>query len=90
MTNPYTCNEWHLRIGNQLMDITIRQDDQYPQLWRIHYRGTVSDMVNLPRAKEAALSWVRPRGLGGSETAKWTIGKSQREPATAGFKEAAE
>ena len=29
--------------------------------------GRVSDMVNLPRAKDAAVAWARPRGLGGGD-----------------------
>jgi hypothetical protein len=40
-------------------------------MWRIHYQGKVSDMVNLSRAKDAAVVWVRPKGLGGSEIAHW-------------------
>jgi hypothetical protein len=63
--------EWRLRIGSRFTGLVIRPDDDYADLWRLHYRGEVSDMVNLSRAKDAAVSWVRPRGLGGSEVAKW-------------------
>ena len=49
-------------------------------MWRIHAPdGRVSDMVNLKRAKDAAVAWARPRGLGGSEKAHW----DRRESAAA-------
>jgi hypothetical protein len=63
--------EYQLRIGTKATGLVLRPDDRHPNMWRIHYRGEVSDMVNLARAKEAAVSWVRPRGLGGGERKKW-------------------
>src|SRR5215831_16856431 len=39
---------------------------------RIHYQGRVCDMVNLTRAKDAALNWVRPPGRGTTtDVVKW-------------------
>jgi hypothetical protein len=63
--------EWRLRIGTRLTGLVVLPDIEYPELWRIHYKGQVSDTVNLTRAKDASVSWVRPRGLGGHEAAKW-------------------
>jgi hypothetical protein len=63
--------EWHLKIGNKQTELVVRQDSEYPQLYRIHYKGRISDMVNLSRAKDAAVSsWLRPR-LGPTENPRW-------------------
>jgi len=72
-------SEYHLRIGNKLTGLVIRPDDRYDQMWRIHYQGKVSDMVNLTRAKDAAVGWVRPRGLGGTEKSSWDRRQTSRE-----------
>ena len=68
-----------LYIGNKSTGLEIRPDARYPTMWRIHKGGEVSDMVNLTRAKDAAIAWVRPRGLGGGEIAAWTVGKGGRQ-----------
>ena len=34
---------------------SVERDPVWPELYRVHMRGYVSDMVNLPRAKEAAV-----------------------------------
>jgi hypothetical protein len=61
-----------LFIGARSTGITVRPDEKYPDvMWRIHGKGRVSDMVNLTRAKDAAITWARPRGLGGNETVTW-------------------
>ena len=49
---------WHLRIGGKPTGLVLHQDNRYPNMWRIHYRGMVSDMVNLARAKDAAFGWL--------------------------------
>ena len=63
---------WQLRIGTRDTGLTVCQDTCWPGMWRIHYQDKVSDMVNLTRAKDAAVSWVRPRGLGGTEVIHWS------------------
>lgn len=64
--------EMDLYIGNKRTGITVFPDSEWPNMWRIKNKeGRVSDMVNLTRAKDAAVSWARPRGLGSSEIAKW-------------------
>jgi hypothetical protein len=40
----------------------VKPDDRYPTMWRIHWAdGSVSDMVNLTRAKDAAMA-IAERG----------------------------
>lgn len=63
--------EWRLRIGNKLTAVVVRSDDRHPQMWRIHHGGKISDMVNLSRAKDAAIGVARPRGLGPCEVVRW-------------------
>lgn len=54
-----------LYIGNKFTGITVQQDDKWPTMWRIRWADSqVSDMVNLSRAKDAAI----PRNLGGKQT----------------------
>jgi hypothetical protein len=75
-----------LHIGRQFTGFTVCPDAVWPGMWRIHAppepsskdgrdtarRGSVvSDMVNLPWAKDAAVAWARPRGLGGGEKVHW-------------------
>jgi len=72
--------EWRLRIGNRLTGISVKRDDKYPPImvggkpvymWRVHGPNQISDIVNLARAKDAAITWARPRGLGGHEVIAW-------------------
>jgi hypothetical protein len=60
-----------LYIGQRTTGISVCQDRVYPDMWRIERNGVVSDMVNISRAKDAAISWARPKGLGGEEVAHW-------------------
>jgi hypothetical protein len=49
---------YRLRLGGKLTGLEVKPDAKYPQMWRIHYQGKVSDMVNLSRAKDAAITWL--------------------------------
>jgi hypothetical protein len=61
-----------LHIGNSATGVALRPDARWPGMWRVHARdGRVSDKVNLTRAKDAAVAWARPRGLGGDEVVHW-------------------
>jgi hypothetical protein len=62
--------EWRLRIGTKLTGLVLREDAKFPKMWRIHYKGRVSDMVNLSRAKDAARSWIDP-APSGHEPSRW-------------------
>jgi hypothetical protein len=64
--------EWRLFLRNKFTCLTVCPDEKYPGMFRIHRDGRPpSDMVNLARAKDAAVSWARPRGLSGGEQADW-------------------
>ncbi len=47
-----------LMQGKRAMPIEVLPDDQWPGLYRVHYQGKISDMVNLTRAKDAAVAMV--------------------------------
>src|SRR5271168_4219687 len=47
------------------------QIPRWPAMWRARSGERLSDMVNLTRAKDAAIAWARPRGLSGTETVTW-------------------
>jgi len=74
---------WRLFIGAQFTGLTVRPDERWPKMWRIHYQGRTSDMVNLSRAKDAAISWVRSKGLGGGTVANWDYRQTPSEQAQA-------
>lgn len=62
--------EWRLYLNNRFTGICVRPDEKYPKvMWRVHNEDGVSDMVNLTRAKDAALTWgvrkMRPGSVGG-------------------------
>jgi hypothetical protein len=55
-----------LYIGKTFTGVTIEPDGQWPKMWRVCKDGRKSDMVNLSRAKDASLSWARPKeAIGG-------------------------
>jgi hypothetical protein len=60
-----------LHIGRRYTGVSVRPDFEWPGMWHVHQDDRASDMVNLSRAKDAAISWARPRGLGSSEVARW-------------------
>jgi hypothetical protein len=49
---------WALHVeGRRGAVLHVVQDETYPQMWRIrHLDGRLSDMVNVSRAKDAAIS----------------------------------
>jgi len=50
-----------LRLGSKIV-ATIERDPNWPGMWRVRFGGVLSDMANLWRAKDAAISFVL-RGL---------------------------
>lgn len=67
-----------LHIGNKRTNISVQPDPTWPGMWRIHQGGLyggagveISDMLNLARAKDAALSWLGNRRASGSEKVRW-------------------
>jgi hypothetical protein len=59
-------------------------------MWRVHQGEHVSDMVNISRAKDAAIGWARPRGLGRSEVAHWHQRETRQEAAYSGLEQTSE
>ena len=53
--NRFNWRKNRLYVENRYTGAEIVQDDRYPQMWRVKYKDTVSDMVNRTRAKDAAL-----------------------------------
>jgi hypothetical protein len=60
-----------LHIGRRYTGVSVRPDFEWPGMWRVHLGDRVGDMTNLARAKDAGITWARPRGLGSSEVARW-------------------
>ena len=58
-------------LRRAIADAVLVPDDRWPGMWRVRNGDCLSDMVNLTRAKDAALYWARPRGLGGEEIVRW-------------------
>jgi hypothetical protein len=71
MTDRASCAGYELQIGNVPVGVTVEPDPRWPAMWRARSGERLSDMVNLTRAKDAAIAWARPRGLGGTETVTW-------------------
>jgi hypothetical protein len=65
--------KYKLYIGKAFTGVTVEPDDQWPNMWRIRKGDRISDMVNLTRARDAAVAWARPKGLGGEEIASWRL-----------------
>lgn len=76
-----------LCINDKATGITVEPDAKYPAMYRVRGAdGTLSDMVNLSRAKDSALSWLaeaRGRGLSLGEAARWVIRERRSRRGTA-------
>jgi hypothetical protein len=60
-----------LYVGSKFTDVSIEPDAKWPNMWRSRMGERLSDLVNLTRAKDAAITWARPRGVGGGVVAVW-------------------
>jgi hypothetical protein len=60
-----------LYLGGKFTGVSIEPDAAWPNMWRVRAGDRLSDMVNLTRAKDAAITWARPRGVGGQKIAAW-------------------
>ncbi len=45
-----------LMNGSRRTAIEVLPDDRWPGMYRVHYQGKISDIVNLTRAKDAAVA----------------------------------
>lgn len=80
--------EHRLRIGGRLTGIVVRPDDRWPGMWRIHDGDRASDMVNLARAKDAAITWFtskRSGGLSKTEVVHWDNRDTGTEDGSSAF-----
>lgn len=77
-----------LYIGQRSTGVSVRTDATWPTMWRVHQGDRVSDIVNLTRAKDAAVAWARPRGLGGTEIPRWHLRETAGEATPARFSDA--
>jgi hypothetical protein len=69
-----------LCIGGKLAGVAVEPDAAWPDMWRVRMGDRRSDMVNLIRAKDAAIAWAsragfRPDVLG----IKWDHGETAPE-----------
>jgi hypothetical protein len=69
-----------LYIGGKFTGVSVEPDTAWPNMWRLHMGDRLSDMGNLTRAKDAAVSWAlragfRPDVLG----IKWSYGETAPE-----------
>ena len=74
-----------LQIGSRKTSVSLRPDPVWSAMWRVHQGERASDMVNFSRAKDAAITWARPRGLGSSEVARWHRRESAAEACYGAF-----
>ena len=68
-----------LYIARKNTGVSIAPDAKFPSMWRIRHGDRVSDMVNLTRAKDAAINWACPGGLRGMH-AEWKHVQSRLVP----------
>ena len=63
---------WRLFRGTRVTGVTVRPDVNYRGMFRVHWPDwEPSDMVNLPRAKDAAMRWAGRSGGSASVSLKW-------------------
>jgi hypothetical protein len=60
-----------LHIGRRKTGVSVSPDAVHAKMWRVHHGDRVSDMTNIARAKDAAITWAQPRGLGSTDVAHW-------------------
>jgi hypothetical protein len=74
--------EWRLYLGGKSTGIVVRPDEKYPSLFRVHWPDRPpSDMVNLTRAKDAAMRWAGRGGGGDAKRLHWKAPKQAWEAA---------
>ena len=68
--------EWRLYLGTKSTGIVVAPDEKYPTMWRIYWPDRPpSDMVNLSRAKDAAMQWAGRAGGRQKLALKWKATK---------------
>lgn len=67
-----------LYVGQKRTGISILPNSKWPNMWRVCQNSYVS---GIDRAKDAAIHWARPRGLGGEETVRWKLRETRSRAA---------
>jgi hypothetical protein len=83
--------EFALYVGRKKTGVSIKPDAVWPKMWRVHQGERVSDMVNLARAKDAAISWAlagRDGGFG-DKVPHWRPTETRSEADPIAFEQAA-
>ena len=62
-----------LYLGSKPTGISVQPDQKYPKMYRVHRGAKVSDMVNLTRAKDAAIRWATPAEGGIGHRLSWKV-----------------
>jgi hypothetical protein len=83
MIDAYLEPSRDLYIGRRNTGVSVRPDPVWPQMYRIHQGERVSDLVNLTRAKDGAVSWALSGrgGLKKGERVSWHMGVARLEAA---------
>jgi hypothetical protein len=72
-------SELRLYLGTKSTGIVVAPDEKYPNMYRIHWPDRPpSDMVNLSRAKDAAMRWAGRAGGATSKGLYWKAPKSSQ------------
>jgi hypothetical protein len=85
LSNPNPSRKFqraHLRlhISGPFIGVAVVPDDEWPAMWRVRTPdGRLSDMVNLARARDAAVAHAH---LGGDDVASWHTRETPLEAAT--------
>ena len=70
---------FELRVGKRRTGFAVVPDTKWPGMYRVRTPdGGLSDMVNLSRAKDAAIRWAH---LGGDDVPWWDTRQSSAEGA---------
>jgi hypothetical protein len=76
----------HRRLydGTRYTGLTVREDAFWPGMWRIYTPdGKFGDMVNISRATDAAVVWLRRTSGQSSENFNWKAAVSPPQPGAA-------
>jgi hypothetical protein len=78
-----------LYIGRKRTGVSIKPDAVRPKMWRIHQGERVSDMVNISRAKDAAIGWAIPNGGQAIKQIRWVRAETCPEAGSSAFEQVA-
>ena len=75
-SRPAASSLWQLYCGSRLL-LRVVPDDRWANMWRVQWPdGRLSDMVNLSRAKDAAVAYAQRAGHHDARRYKWRMDQS--------------